>query len=355
MMKIVVAMDSFKGSVTSSELNQCVNNAIASVFPSSEVCSFSIADGGEGSLEALFAALGGEYISVETVDLLLRPMEARYLRVGEQAYIESASVVGIDKISPSPETFEQASSFGLGALLEDALSRGCKEIFLTLGGTGSSDGGRGLLEYFNFNSNSGDYPLKAHFNQVSLIGLTDVNAVYTGDNGYAMVFGRQKGATEGQIRFEDSRAKHFALHIKDHLQIDLETIAGTGAAGGLGGALVLLGGQLLSGIETIASIVGIEDALSMADLVITGEGHFDSQSSRGKVPGGVARLAKRYQVPTIAVCGAVSQDVGSVWDDFVSVFSIQTEVLPLPEAMKKEVTLRNLYFVIQNILRTRFL
>lgn len=354
-MKVIVAIDSFKGSATSTELNDCVGKSIRSVLPTCEVQSFPIADGGEGSLDALHSVLGGELFTVETVDLLHRPMKADYLLVGHQAFIESASVVGIDKITPSSATFAQTSSYGLGALIEDAIKRGCREIFVTLGGSGTSDGGRGLLDYFHFDMTKGVRSLTEEWDELSLVGLTDVNHVYAGEEGYAKVFGRQKGGTDEQIALEDARARVFAREIKDATGVDLQQLAGTGAAGGLGGALVLLGGQLESGFQKMASLVGLVDAIVNADLVITGEGRLDSQSMHGKVPSGIARLAKSYQVPTIAVCGAVDRKVDGIWEDFVSVFSIQTEVVSLEEAMSKETTLENISFVVQNMIRTRFL
>lgn len=354
-MKIVVALDSFKGSASSMELNDCVEKAVRSVLSDCDVQAFPIADGGEGSLDALHSALGGQRILVETVDLLGRSIVASYLLVGQKAFIESASVIGIDKITPSSETFARASSYGLGALVEDAAERGCKEIIMTLGGSGTSDGGRGLLDYFSFDAEKGHLSLPDKWSQISLVGLTDVDHVYAGEEGYAKVFGRQKGGTDEQLAFEDGRAMQFAMKVKRTTDYDLLNIAGTGAAGGLGGALVLLGGRLESGFDSIASLVGLEEAISSADLVITGEGHLDSQSSHGKVPSGVAGLARKYQVPTIAICGAVDRRVAWIWDDFVSVFSIQTGAISLQEAMKKETTLENLSFVVQNIMRTRFL
>lgn len=354
-MKVIVALDSFKGSATSMELNDCVKKAIRSVLPVCDVQSFPIADGGEGSLDALHSALGGQRILVETVDLLGRSIVASYLLVGQTAFIESASVVGIDKIVPSSETFERASSYGLGALVEDAAESGCKEIIMTLGGSGTSDGGRGLLDYFSFDAENGHLSLPDKWGQISLVGLTDVDHFYAGEEGYARVFGRQKGGTDEQLALEDERSMAFASKVKKTKGCDLLQIAGTGAAGGLGGALVLLGGRLESGFERIASLVGLEEAILSADLVITGEGRLDSQSSHGKVPSGVASLARKYQVPTIAICGAVDHRAAWIWDDFVSVFSIQTGVISLQEAMKKETTLENLSFVVQNIMRTRYL
>lgn len=348
-MKIVVAIDSFKGSASSSQLNEAVATAIHATLPTAEVETFTIADGGEGTLEALSQALTGEFVAVETVDLLGRVIQAPYFISDKTAFIESASVVGIDKITPSPDTVEQASSFGLGALVKDALRRECDEIILTLGGTGTSDGGRGLLEALQFELGQ-ESPLRS----VHLVGLTDVENVYAGENGYAKIFGAQKGATPEQLDEMDRQAQAFVATVQAKIGLDLQAIQGTGAAGGLGGAVVLLGGSLQSGFATIAEKIGIEEAIVDADLVITGEGRLDTQSLKGKVPVGIARLAKKHKVPVIAVCGAIADTNDQLEEMFLATYSIQTAALPLVQAMEIQTTLSNLNFVVRNILRTRF-
>ncbi|MDR0199994.1 MAG: glycerate kinase, partial [Streptococcaceae bacterium] len=222
-MKIVIAIDSFKGSATSSELNAATKAGVLEALPEANVVSFEIADGGEGTLSTLHAGLGGDWVTVETVDLLERPCEASYLLVGGQAFIESASVVGIDKITPSPETFEKATTKGLAKLFEDAVAQGAQEIYLTLGGTGTSDGGRGLFEALN-----------GKVSEVKLYGISDVTNVYAGPEGYSIFFGKQKGGTSGQIAAQNESALAFAAKMKTERGIDLQKIPGTGAAGGLG-------------------------------------------------------------------------------------------------------------------------
>ena len=353
-MKIVVAIDSFKGSVSSYELNTTVADVAQELLPEADLETFAISDGGEGTLDVLRGELGGELRSVRTVDLLGRSMEGTYLLVGHQAFIESASVVGLDKIFPSPKTFEKASSYGLGTLICDAVKQGSEEIYVTLGGSGTSDGGFGLLESFGFDGKMLRFSFPENWEKVKLIGLTDVKNPYAGEKGFARVFGKQKGGNPEQLLLKDQAARDFVAFVKEESGLDLQSIPGTGAAGGLGAALVLLGGHLEPGFARIASIVGLEEAIADADLVITGEGRMDSQSRAGKVPYGVAQLAKKYGVPAIAVCGAIAEDADWIWDDFLSVFSIQTRVLPLEEAMDPEKTLANLAFVTRNILRTCF-
>ncbi|MER0123505.1 glycerate kinase [Streptococcus sp. ZJ93] len=347
-MKIVSAIDSFKGSAASAEVNQAVRAAVEQVLPEVEVAIFAIGDGGEGTLAALAEALDGEFVSVSTVDLLERPIEASYFLSGQTAFIEAASVVGIDKITPTPATAEVATSFGLGAMMRDALSRSCQEIVVTLGGTGTSDGGQGLLASLTEED-------KACLRAVSLIGLTDVKNRYAGQEGYARVFGPQKGANQTQVEAMDQAALAFVQRVKEELGIDLQAISGTGAAGGLGGALVVLGGELTAGFPFVAQAIGLDQAIQGADLVITGEGRLDSQSLNGKVPVGVAALACSVGVPTIAICGSVVTDMEVFDDYFLATYSIQTGIYPLEQAMKKEVTLENIRFVVKNILRSRFL
>ncbi|MGT2951012.1 glycerate kinase [Streptococcus cuniculi] len=343
-MKIIIAIDSFKGSATSVQLNQAAREAAEEVLAGAEVATFAIADGGEGTLEALMEVADGELIPVSTVDLLERPIEASYFLSGQTAFIEAASVVGIEKIHPTPATVEVATSLGLSAVIRDALSRSCREIIITLGGTGTSDGGRGLLDSLTEED-------KERLRSVRLIGLTDVKNSYAGLEGYARVFGPQKGATQEQVELMDTAALAFVQTVKEEQGIDLQAIPGTGAAGGLGGALVVLGGELQAGFPFVAKKIGLEEALQGAELVITGEGRLDSQSLNGKVPIGVATLARATGVPTIAVCGSVATDVEAFDDYFLATYSIQTSIQSLERAMETEVTLTNVRFVVKNILK----
>lgn len=258
----------------------------------------------------------------------------------------------MDKIVPSSETFDCATSFGLGAVITHAVESGCNEIYLALGGSGSSDGGLGLLQSFGFNEECFTFSFPEGWEHVRFVGLTDVNNPYAGENGFSKIFGEQKGGSAEQLVKRDRMALEFESKIKGMTGIDLQEIPGTGAAGGLGAAVVLLGGRLESGFDQISKLVGLENSLADADLVITGEGHIDSQSKGGKVPYGVAQLAKKHNVPVIALCGAVSENVDWIWDDFLAVYSIQLQVLSLKEAMETKRTESNLEFVVRNVLRT---
>lgn len=352
-MKIIVAIDSFKGSASSIELNEACREVILEVLPEAEVSLFPIADGGEGSLEALSQALSVEKISLPTRDLLGRPIQASYIIVERSAFIESASVVGLDFIEPSSETFNKASSFGLGELIRDAVQKGCRDIYLSLGGTGSSDGGFGLLESLGFDFDSLEFKSEIDWGQITITGLADVTNPYYGEKGFAKVFGPQKGGTAKQIEAKDEEACAFARRMKEERGIDLQEFTGSGAAGGLGAAILIMGGQLKPGFETIAEWIGLEKALENADLIFTGEGKLDAQSQGGKVPVAISQMGKRFSVPTIALCGSV-EDNQSLEDHFLATFSIQRSFLSLEEALDKEVTLTNLKHTVRSIIKSRF-
>lgn len=347
-MKIVIAIDSFKGSATSIELGQAAKAGILEVQPDAQVKVFEIADGGEGTVSALKQVLQGKMIKVKTIDLLRRPIIAEYFLAGDKAFIETASVIGIDKISPTPETIEKATTIGLAALIIDATICGAKKIYLTLGGSGTSDGGLGLLEGLGVSLNNFSFNSKFP----KLIGLADVNNPYSGPEGYAQFFGTQKGATEEILNKQDAQAEKIVRKVKEKLNIDLQSIPGTGAAGGLGAAIVILGGRIEAGFPRIVEFLKIEEELTNTDLVITGEGRMDKQTINGKVPWGVVLLAEKYQVPVIALCGAISDDLGKIEDHLVGAYSIQTRPISLEKAIEKVRTLENMKRLSKNVIKT---
>lgn len=349
-MKILVAMDSFKGSVTSPELNTSVAQALLSVDKQLVIETRAIADGGEGSLVALSQTVAGRWHQVKTIDLLRRPIKVAYYRHAKQAFIESASIIGIDKITSNSVTYAQATSYGLGLAVKDAIQKGATQIEIMLGGTGTSDGGKGFLESLNYDFMTGRSYLDTLASPVTLLGLTDVTNPYHGPQGFAAVFGPQKGGSLSQIEETDQIASNFAKKVFCQTTIDLQTIPGSGAAGGLGGAIVLLGGTLTSGFSRIAELLNLDNSLQSCDLVITGEGCLDTQSQSGKVPVAIARMAKKYQVPTIALCGSVKIETGLAAEDFLAVFSIQQQPISLEAAIDKTTTLSNIKILAANLM-----
>lgn len=349
-MKILVAIDSFKGSVTSPELNTSVAQALLSVDKQLVIETRAIADGGEGSLVALSQTVAGRWHQVKTIDLLRRPIKVAYYRHAKQAFIESASIIGIDKITSNSVTYAQATSYGLGLAVKDAIQKGATQIEIMLGGTGTSDGGKGFLESLNYDFMTGRSYLDTLASPVTLLGLTDVTNPYHGPQGFAAVFGPQKGGSLSQIEETDQIASNFAKKVFCQTTIDLQTIPGSGAAGGLGGAIVLLGGTLTSGFSRIAELLNLDNSLQSCDLVITGEGCLDTQSQSDKVPVAIARMAKKYQVPTIALCGSVKIETGLAAEDFLAVFSIQQQPISLEAAIDKTTTLSNIKILAANLM-----
>lgn len=349
-MKILVAIDSFKGSVTSPELNTSVAQALLSVDKQLVIETRAIADGGEGSLVALSQTVAGRWHQVKTIDLLRRPIKVAYYRHAKQAFIESASIIGIDKITSNSVTYAQATSYGLGLAVKDAIQKGATQIEIMLGGTGTSDGGKGFLESLNYDFMTGRSYLDTLASPVTLLGLTDVTNPYHGPQGFAAVFGPQKGGSLSQIEETDQIASNFAKKVFCQTTIDLQTIPGSGAAGGLGGAIDLLGGTLTSGFSRIAELLNLDNSLQSCDLVITGEGCLDTQSQSGKVPVAIARMAKKYQVPTIALCGSVKIETGLAAEDFLAVFSIQQQPISLEAAIDKTTTLSNIKILAANLM-----
>ncbi len=355
-LKVVAAIDSFKGSTTSAELNQAVLSGFSDQW---ETRSIPIADGGEGSMAAVIAALGGNYETASVTAPLGGKLQARMLvtKIKEEkiALIESAEVIGLQLVEPSDETTRNSSSFGLGQMVLAACRQGVKKIYLTLGGSGTSDGGVGFLlalgATIQRNERMENNPLLqaeslalSQLNpllaQIDLFALADVTNPYFGNQGFAQVFGPQKGASQETIQQLDQQAKRLAEHIKRTTGIDLE-VPGAGAAGGLGGAVRLAGGQLVPGFATIASLIGFEEKIKGADLLITGEGRIDGQTAGGKVPYGVALLAHKHQVPVVAICGSRSDDLGKLPQLLSAVFCIQQGPISLTEAMEKKRTLVN--------------
>ncbi len=355
---IVVAIDSYKGSASSRELNMAVESGILEVLPNCTVKTFEISDGGEGTILALHHGLGGHMVEVETVDLLNRPTVASYLLYKDKAFIEAAEVVGIDKIKPDEYTFQNTSSFGLAKLFLDAKQKGAKEITLSLGGTGTSDGGVGLLQGLGVEVNNLiefseiDFSKREDFSGIQLTALADVTNPFAGEHGFVKYFGKQKGGTAELIEIYDKKAQQFVNYIKKRYQFDLQKISGTGAAGGLGAAIFLLGGTIEPGFSTIAKLLKIEKEIKKADLVITGEGKMDNQTAHGKVPYGIAKLAQEHGVPTLAFCGTLNEDLGKTEELFIAAFSIQQKPLSLEEAMHKDKTCKNIKRLTKNAIRT---
>ncbi len=289
MKKIIVAIDSFKGCLTSTEANQAACEGILQRMPEAKVVQVPVSDGGEGFLEAFKAAMGGLIVEVNVNDSLMRPIVAQYLIQGDTAVIEIAKASGLTLLSPEERNPMVATSYGTGQLVVDAIRRGCKHIIVGLGGSATSDCGIGMLRaIIDAFTKHGNWDDVRELDDVRFTIATDVTNPLCGENGAAHVFAPQKGATPDQVIALDARAKHFAEASTKHLGRDCQNMPGAGAAGGLGYAFMqYMNAECRSGIDLLLDSIHFDDLLQDADLVITGEGSADRQTLMGKLPFGI--------------------------------------------------------------------
>ncbi|MBL1229559.1 glycerate kinase [Enterococcus sp. BWB1-3] len=364
-MKIVAAIDSFKGSASSKELNTAFFKNITNT--TIEKVNFPIADGGEGTMEAIHSSLGGIYHQAKVQDPLGKLRKINFLVVDidgvPTAVVESAEVIGIHLVSQNNETLRQSSTYGLGKLLSILIDKGIKHIYVTLGGSGTSDGGLGLLAglgaEMNFEWGSNPLitakevnltPALSKVKNIKISTLVDVDNPYCGERGFSRVFGPQKGGDMNTLDEFDKKAHDLSVLFKQKSSIDLSILSGAGAAGGLGGALALLGAELVPGFATISQLIGFEKTILDADLVITGEGKIDGQTGGGKVPLGVAQAAKKIGLPVIAICGSRTPEIGALEELTLGIFSIQQGPISLEEAINKKRTLNNVSILGRSLL-----
>ena len=316
-MRVVIAPDKFAGTLTAPEAARAIADGWARRSPDDELTLVPMSDGGPGFLDVLHEALGGELLALTVPDPYGVPTPAAVLRVGGDAYIESAQAVGLHLRGADEREPERASSAGLGELIAAALDDGAERIVIGLGGTGTNDGGAGLLHALGATAEGGvldrgpagldgltSVDLAAARERVAgveLVVASDVETELLGIIGATKTFGAQKGIAEERLVVVDAWLQRFA-ELTDR---KLATAKGAGAAGGLGFALLLLGAARRPGVTVVADAVGLGDAMTSADLVITGEGAFDFSSRAGKVPYGVAEIAATRLVPCIALAGQV--------------------------------------------------
>ena len=333
-MKIVIAIDSFKGCLSSVEANAAAREGVLLACPAAEVVTVPISDGGEGWIEAYHSACGGEMIEVTACDPLRRPVTASYLIQGQTAVIEVAKVIGLNLLLPEERNPLIASSYGVGQLIIDALQRGCKQFIIGLGGSATSDAGQGMMEALQ-----GTFlPTDVQFTIASDVA----NPLY-GPKGAAAVFGPQKGATSQMVKELDHRARLFAEEAATKMHIDKAQSPGAGAAGGLGYALMqFMNARQRSGIELLTELTDFDRQLADACLVITGEGRADSQTVMGKAPMGILNRAKSHSVPVVLVAGQINDRIALLQAGFAEALCTNPPTLPEAEAMRKEVAQENI-------------
>jgi glycerate kinase len=315
--RVLICPDKFAGTLSAS----AAADAIADGWPTTdEVVRRPLSDGGPGFVEVLASALGGHRMPVPTVDPLGRPVAGEVLIVGPTAYVESAQACGLHLLTKEERNPNVTTSYGLGLLLLAAVEAGATEIVIGLGGSAVNDAGAGMLSalsaapvdvagyalpyggaYLNAAAALAGAP---RLRQVRLVAATDVDNPLTGLYGASKIYGPQKGATEEDVYRLDAALEQFAGVLEKAFGVtDLLVAPGGGAAGGIGAALIALGGRVVSGIGLVSTLIGLEQELDAAGLVITGEGSFDHQSLRGKVVAGIANGARDRGVPCIVVCG----------------------------------------------------
>ena len=363
MKTILLAFDSFKGSLTSREVADAFEEGLRTVAPDCEVRKVCLADGGEGTAEALVTSLNGEWVEVEVLDPLMRPICARYGLVdnGLTAIIEMAVASGLPLLDESERNPLKASTYGTGQLMADALARGCRKLLIGIGGSATNDAGTGMLSALGYrfldaegNSLTGngesleqivaidDTRVLPELKTVEICVACDVTNPFCGPQGAAHVYATQKGADESMVRRLDRGMFHLAEVIKQFNQVDVTTMPGAGAAGGVGGAFgALLGASLSRGVELVLEALHFDELLRGCDLVVTGEGRIDHQTMMGKAPSGVLMAAARHGIPTIAIGGSVEWCKELEDGGFASIISINDEQFPLHIAMRPEVAREN--------------
>lgn len=372
-MKVIIAIDSFKGSLSTFESAEAAKAGILRVFPDAEVLISPLADGGEGTTEAIVCAAGGEMRRVKVHDPLGREITAEYgVLPDRRAVIEMSAASGITLLSPEERNPLKASTYGTGELIRAAILDGCRKFIIGIGGSATNDGGAGMLEALGFGllDKNGNQIKRGAIGLSELVGIdcgsampelsecefniaSDVTNPLCGKLGCSAVYGPQKGATPEMIADMDEWLKGYASLTARTLGKDCSTLSGAGAAGGLGFAFTaFLSGKLRSGIELVIEATGLEEKVKGADIVITGEGRLDGQSCMGKAPIGVARLAKKYAKPVIAFAGCVTDDARLTNDYGIDAFfPIVRKPCSLEEAMDKKNAYKNLSDTAEQVFR----
>ena len=349
-MKVVVAIDSFKGCLTSKEANQAAAESIRSFCPDAEVVQIPVSDGGEGFMEAFHVAIGGELIELTVKDPLMRPVSAQYLLHDKLAVIEIAQASGLTLLTKEERNPMVTTSYGTGQLVADAVRKGAEHIIVGLGGSATSDAGIGMLRaLIDIYAKHGEWDDIEALKHVRFTIASDVKNPLCGENGAAYVFAPQKGATPEMVQQLDERARKFADVSAKHFGYDRSKQEGAGAAGGLGYAfLQYMNADCKPGIELLLDTIKFHETVNDADLVITGEGSADHQTLMGKLPMGI--LKQSGHVPVCLIAGRISDKQELLDAGFTHVDEINPEGISLEEAMRKEVATQNIINTIRQII-----
>ena len=373
-MKVVVAIDSFKGSLSSMEAGNAAKEGILKAC-SADVVVKPLADGGEGTTEALVEGLGGTYVTLPVTGPMGSRVIAKYgvMEDGKTAVMEMAQASGIILVERDALDPWRASTTGVGEMIKDAAARGCREFLIGIGGSATTEGGIGVLQAlgFRFYDERGSVlpPVFASLGKIARIDgshvmeelhgcrfriACDVTNPLCGETGAVFVFGPQKGVKEQERQAMDDAMRHFAKKTAEFTGTDQSPVPGAGASGGLGFAFLsyLPNVELKSGIDIVLKAVGLEREVRDADIVVTGEGRLDAQTAMGKVPVGVARLAKKYGCKVVAFAGGVTEEAGVCNAQGIDAFfPIVRGVTTLEAAMEKETAKRNMALCAEQVFR----
>lgn len=373
-MKVVVAIDSLKGSLSSLEAGNAIKQGIKRVYQDAKIIVKPLADGGEGTVEALVSGMNGKIETVVATGPLGDKIESSYGIIPEKrlAIMEMASIAGITLLSLKQRNPLYTTTYGLGEMIKDAISKGCNNFIIGIGGSATNDGGIGMLQALGFDlldKDGNQVPLGAR-GLKDLVKIDDKNVlpelkkcqfkiacdvtnVLCGENGCSVVFGPQKGATSQMIKDMDQWLYNFANLAKEKYPHSDALVPGTGAAGGLGFAfLTFVKATLESGIDIILETIDLKSDLKDVDVVVTGEGCLDRQSAMGKAPVGVAKMAKLYNKPVIAFAGSVTKEAKLCNQEGIDAyFPIIRNITTLQEAMAKENAKNNLTDTVEQVFR----
>jgi len=375
MKKIIIAMDSFKGSLTSAQANEAVEVGVHDILPDAKIIKISVSDGGEGLLDVIKKTVHAIEVTAPAHDPLMRPMKGTYAisEDGKTAFVELASVSGLPLLTKTECNPWITTTFGTGELILDALERGCRQFIIGIGGSATNDAGIGLLQAIGFNflddkgfvlgqgGNILEKITSINFSKVHaavkdsrFVVACDVKNPFCGKMGAAYIFGPQKGADKIMVKRLDNGLLSFSKIIADITGKDITWLPGAGAAGGTGGSLyAFLDAELKSGINLLLNLVHFDDLIKDADLVITGEGSADSQTLMGKVPSGILNRAMKVHVPTVLLAGKVKDEESLLKAGFKRILCINppnlTEAQMMLPIMVEENIRRTVICLIQNL------
>lgn len=368
-MKVVIASDSFKGSLSSREVAEAAVRGIRQVLPICELVGVNVADGGEGTVDAVVEALGGEVVATVVSDPLGRPISARYGIVGKMAIIEMAAASGLPLLREERNPW-QTSTYGTGEMIMDAVKRGCRDFLVGLGGSATNDAGMGMLQALGFRfydiddqeiidgcggrlqdvARIDDTGVMDAVRQCRFTVACDVDTPFCGSEGAAYVFAPQKGADMEMVARLDSGMVSFAEVIEKTYGIDVTSMAGAGAAGGMGGGFyAFLNATLKRGVDMVLDAIDFDSIIRGADLVITGEGKIDYQTVKGKTAAGVLARAKAQDIPVVAIAGSVEKCESVEQMGFAGVYPIMENEMPLAVAMQPDFAAANVEKTVKKI------